>query len=87
VCINTPESTVWKTFFTTQHGRIGLGNEVKPGSEVCILFGGQDQFLLREAETGIFELIEYCYVNSLKDGKAMKEYEEGKHVKTTFGVC
>ena len=68
-CINTPESTVLKTFFTTQDGRMGLGNEVKPGNEVCILFGGQAPFLLREAESGMFELIEDCYINGLMDGK------------------
>lgn len=66
---------------------MGLGDFVKPGDAVCILFGGQATFLLREAESGMYEMIEDCYINGLMDGEAMKEYEEGKHVKTTFRIC
>jgi hypothetical protein len=79
--------TTTDKFFITKNERMGMGNLVKPGDAVCILFGGQAPFLLREAEHGMYEMIEDCYVNGVMGGEAMKEYYEGRHTKTTFKIC
>ena len=83
--INDPKAILLTRFFITKKGYMGMGRFAEPGDEVCILFGGQAPFLLRETE-GVLELIENCYVNGLISEEAMEEYEEFSHVKTTFRI-
>lgn len=67
------ESDTKKALFIAETGCMGLGRGVEPGDEVCILFGEQAPFLLREAESGMFELIEDSYINSWMERGAIKE--------------
>lgn len=75
-------ATAHRRFFITDKGYVGLGPpNLKPGGEVCILFGGPTPFIIRSTGNQTvcrfgpkpcYELIGDCYVDGLMDGQVFK---------------
>jgi hypothetical protein len=54
------------------------------GDKICVLFGGQALYVLREKEDGLHEFIGECYVHGLMDGEALYILEGGNVERETF---
>lgn len=64
--------------FSTDKGRIGLGNrDIRVGDSICVLGGGSMPFILRQVEGhggGVaYQYIGQAYVHGIMDGEAMNE--------------
>jgi hypothetical protein len=56
-----------------QDGYIGIGDVMlESGDLVCILFGGNVPFILREVK-GKYQFIGECYVHGIMWGEALRE--------------
>jgi hypothetical protein len=67
-------SAVWngRQFFMSEKGYMGLAPiTTRAGDAVCILFGGQVPFILREREDFGHSMIGECYVHGIMDGEAI----------------
>jgi hypothetical protein len=69
-------ATMWRVFFITGNGFLGLGpHSVEVGDEVRILIGGSVPFILRRDRQNTFMkflLIGDCYVQGIMDGEVME---------------
>ncbi|KAF2735902.1 hypothetical protein EJ04DRAFT_434201 [Polyplosphaeria fusca] len=64
-------STFGRRFFLTKRGFMGLGPAATTlGDSVCVLFGGQVLYVLRENDELTHEFIGECYVHGMMDGQA-----------------
>ena len=73
-----------RSFFTTQHGRMGLAPlAAKIGDKVCLLAGGQVPFVLREAGQNYYVVGE-GYVHGVMDGHCWKDLESRKKSRDRF---
>jgi hypothetical protein len=64
--------------FTTSTGHFGTGDDtVEPGDLVCVLFGGNTPFILREIDNH-YILVGECYVHGMMHGEAMAMLESGE---------
>ena len=62
-----------RPFITTQ-GYLGLGPErLEKGDLICIFFGGNIPFILREGHEGQYELVGETYVHGIMHGEWMKD--------------
>lgn len=66
-----------RRFFRTRQGYLGIGPaSVQEDDKVCILFGGQVSFLLRQdVSCGHFRLVGVAYVHGLMEGESILRYE------------
>jgi hypothetical protein len=72
------QATPTRRFFITKEGHMGLGPRlVEPGDVVCVLFGSQVPFILREVDDH-YLLIGECYCHGIMEGEAMLGLEDGK---------
>ena len=66
---------------------IGLGpNVMQPGDQLCILFGGQQLYILR-AKGEFHQLVGECFVHDLMWGEGLKAYQEGQQEVHKFCLC
>ncbi|PVH88832.1 HET-domain-containing protein [Cadophora sp. DSE1049] len=62
-----------RQFFITRKGYMGLGPKgILPGDTVCILFGGDTPYVLRETES-CWKFVGECYVHGLMKGEAVRD--------------
>jgi hypothetical protein len=67
-------SAAWngRQFFMSEKGYMGLAPiTTRVGDAVCILFGGQVPFILRERDDFAHSMIGECYVHGIMDGEAI----------------
>jgi hypothetical protein len=67
-------SAAWngRQFFMSEKGYMGLAPiTTRAGDAVCILFGGQVPFILRERDDFGHSMIGECYVHGIMDGEAI----------------
>ncbi|TGO29517.1 hypothetical protein BPAE_0014g00680 [Botrytis paeoniae] len=70
--------------FETDNGYLGMGQEgMEVGDEVCLFYGGQTPYIIREVAKGFNQTSEHeyvllgdCYVDGWMDGEAMEMGEE-----------
>ncbi|KAF2844805.1 hypothetical protein T440DRAFT_483907 [Plenodomus tracheiphilus IPT5] len=64
-------ATFGRRFFTTTCGYMGLAPAAAQINDcVCVLFGGQVLYLLRDRPDGRYEFVGECYVHGMMDGEA-----------------
>lgn len=70
---------IGRRFFSTEHGRIGLGPEgVRVGDQICVIRNAWTPFVIRSGEgKGCSRLIGEAYVDGLMYGEAFGLVEEG----------
>lgn len=85
-----------RSFFITQNGYVGLApGKAQPGDKVCVLFGGNNPFLLRPVknesngdvesqENEEYILVGEAYVHGLMHGEAIEALEQGKYERRSF---
>ena len=75
--IDIKQTTFGRRLFETEAGLIGLGAAATDvGDSVCVLFGGQVLYLLREkSNSDDWEFIGECYVHGMMDGEAVKDLD------------
>ncbi|MCJ1412132.1 hypothetical protein MMC19_006224 [Ptychographa xylographoides] len=74
---------VWRTLFITTDRSMGLGSrEIQVGDKICVLFGGNTFFILRQAGRA-YRLIGACYVYGFMNGEVMEKLKSGE-VKEQF---
>ena len=68
-----------RRFFSTNGGRIGLGEpDTRPGDLICIFYGARTPFILRRKGNGTtYTLIGETYVHEIMYGEAMQVREHG----------
>jgi len=67
-------SAAWngRRFFISEKGYMGLAPiTARAGDAICILFGGQVPFILRERDDSEHSMIGECYVHGIMDGEAI----------------
>jgi len=78
-------TTYGRRIFWTKQGYLGIGPASMMDNDViCIFYGGQLLYVLRDAGLGTYECIGECYVHGLMDGEALTEQEIPKE--ETFTV-
>lgn len=59
-----------RRIFVTRKGYYGLGDEsLKNGDKICVLFGGDSPFIIRQSNTGNHQLIGEAYVHGIMNGE------------------
>ncbi|KAJ9635434.1 hypothetical protein H2199_008437 [Coniosporium tulheliwenetii] len=78
--VDSVSLTVWgRRLFWTTDGYMGIGSAaMKDGDKICMLFGGQVLYILRDIGNGHHEFIGECYVHGLMDGEALRGFEAGE---------
>jgi Heterokaryon incompatibility protein (HET) len=72
ILADTKAMTFGRRLFQTERGYIGLGPAAcRLNDRVCVLFGGQVLYLLREQDVN-HEFIGECYVHGMMDGQAVQ---------------
>lgn len=72
--IDVKMMTFGRRLFQTSRGFIGLGPAACDlNDNVCVLFGGQVLYALREQSSVDYEFIGECYVHGMMDGQALKD--------------
>ena len=67
-------TTFGRRIFWTKQGYLGIGPASMTTHDIiCIFYGGQLLYVLRDTGLGIFECIGECYVHGLMDGEALTE--------------
>lgn len=70
--------------FLSSRGYYGLGQEtLRVGDTICLLFGGDSPFIIRDADPGYYELIGEAYVHGIMQG----EYLNTKPPVEQFTFC
>ncbi|KAE8447238.1 hypothetical protein EG329_010932 [Mollisiaceae sp. DMI_Dod_QoI] len=58
--------------FRGEKNFLGTGSRyVQPGDLICVLYGGQTPFVLREVEEGRMRFVGDCYVHGIMEGEAL----------------
>jgi hypothetical protein len=74
------ETTFGRRFMWTEDGKMGLvPAAAEVNDKICVFFGGQVLYIIREVDEGKHEFIGECYVHGLMDGEALDPlgcYEE-----------
>lgn len=71
--------------FMTDDCKIGSGlTAMKEGDKVCVLFGGNIPFIVRQMEGGWYKLVGQCYIFDLVQGQAIEDLREGKFTEEWF---
>lgn len=79
-------SVMYKRFFVTEKGLIGLApKHIQAGDEVCIFFGGKVPFTVRQTEDH-YTLVEETYLHGFMDGEAIKLLERGELSSAKFCI-
>ena len=66
---------------------IGVGpNVMQPRDQLCILFGGQQLYVLRP-KAGLYQLVGECFVEGLMWGEGLQAYENGEQEVQEFCLC
>jgi len=77
VAIN--RTTYGRRIFWTSQGYLGIGPASMMDHDIiCVFYGGQLLYVLREAGAGLYECIGECYVHGLMDGEALSEEGKGQ---------
>jgi len=64
--------TYGRKFMWTKEGRMGLAPAAADiNDKICVFFGGQVLYIIREVEEGKHEFMGECYVHGLMDGEAL----------------
>lgn len=85
-------STMWRSFFTTKTGLMGLGSfEVQPGDEMWIFSMGKIPFTVRKRvqtqdTVPEYEFVDACYVQGIMHGELV-EKEESSPPLQTLRIC
>jgi len=67
-----------RKFFVTDKGYFGLGpRALHKNDALCVLFGGQVPYVLREGPTGQYVFIGECYVHGVMNGEALSLLKTG----------
>jgi Heterokaryon incompatibility protein (HET) len=75
-----------RCYFSTAETYLGLGPaEMKEGDLVCVLFGSNLPFVLRE-DNGEYILIGEAYIHGFMDGEAMAQIEAGTLTAQEFAI-
>lgn len=79
-----------KCFFITSKGMLGVGSKrIRSGDTVAILFSGSGPnlpFILRPVGN-LWKLVGPCFVYDLKDGSAVRQWEESGEEAEAFIIC
>lgn len=76
-------ATSRRRLIETSQGYIGLGPEYcQVGDQVCVLYGGQVLYILRECGSHEFKFVGECYLHGMMDGEALqhKHFSEREFV-------
>jgi hypothetical protein len=69
--------TFGRRMFWTNRGYLGIGPAgMTEGDMICVFYGGQVLYVLRDAGIGVYECIGECYVHGLMDGEALAAEEK-----------
>ena len=61
-----------RRFFRTVAGRFGWApDQARPGDQICVFYGGDYPFVIREGGSGCHEIIGDGYLHGFMDGEAM----------------
>lgn len=64
--------TYGRRMFWTDRGYLGIGPASMAEHDIiCLFFGGQVLYVLRDAGLGVYECVGECYVHGLMDGEAL----------------
>jgi len=75
----------YRTLYLTTSGWFGLGPEyMQPDDKVCILFGGDVPYLLRDRKNGAHTFIGETYVHGIMHGEAMTNTESQERLAEQF---
>ena len=71
--------TMWRKIFVSKQGYVGLSaHSVRPGDQICVLFGVSTPYIVRPSSiSGEYLFLGECYVNGLMNGEAIQLWEEG----------
>jgi len=76
-----------RRLFLVDSDHIGLGpNVMRPGDQLCILFGGQQLYVLR-AKGKYYQLVGECFVQGWMWGEGLQAYETGQQEMQEFCIC
>ncbi|KAG4439296.1 hypothetical protein IFR05_005229 [Cadophora sp. M221] len=66
-----------RRYFVTEKGYMGLGPQgMLPGDIVCVLFGGDTPYVLREKQ-GCWQFVGECYVHGIMKEEAVRNLKDG----------
>lgn len=87
--IDMKQVTFGRRYFRTKGGLMGLAPAAaQPNDTLCVLFGGQVPYVLRERENNTFEFIGESYVHGMMDGEAVKDCDvDGGKISETFIIA
>ena len=84
---NLRGATCFRRLFWSTRGYMCLGPAgVAMGDKICVLFGGQVSYVLRERSNDQHEFVGECYAHGLMDGGALKLREDGTMKSETFTI-
>jgi hypothetical protein len=64
------QTTFGRRIFWTGQGYLGIGPaSMAEGDIICVFFGGHVLYVLRAADSGLYEYIGDCYIHGLMDGE------------------
>lgn len=76
-----------RRLFLFDDDHIGLGpNVMLPGDQLCLLFGGQQLYVLRP-KGEFYQLVGECFVQGLMWGEGLQTYETGQQEMQKFCLC
>ncbi|GJC84255.1 heterokaryon incompatibility protein 6, OR allele [Colletotrichum liriopes] len=76
-----------RRFFITSKGYFGLGHpSLEPGDAVCIIYGGDAVYSLREVSKGRWRYVGECYVHGVMDGEIVRAAADEKLLCQKFDI-
>ncbi|KAH8693351.1 hypothetical protein GQ44DRAFT_719686 [Phaeosphaeriaceae sp. PMI808] len=84
VYVTSLRSCLRRCFFLTSQHYMGIGPAmIRPGDVVCVLFGGNAPFILRQ-NGQFYELVGPAYFHGFMKGEAIEAVESGRLSRTWF---